>query len=231
MKSLAALIIAPLEMLSRLYEEVVRATVGLFEEDEIECEEPLNNVSITVAFISLRRNSILHSFTNSGRLLRLGVYDCGFIVAKLSKSNLDESSSFFMGFSECESSYFLVQLDEEFEPCPKLVEVQIYWEIEASCDSIKVTGVKVLAAKSNLKQIALELEWKAHFIICEGADVDQVVAHCRERDILLSAVDNADISLPRSRPPPEPPPYQWISRQSRSSSRHFCIQVLRTRLF
>lgn len=99
MKSLAALIIAPLEMLSRLYEEVVRATVGLFEEDEIECEEPLNNVSITVAFISLRRNSILHSFTNSGQLLRLGVYDCGFIVAKLSKSNLDESSSFFMGFS------------------------------------------------------------------------------------------------------------------------------------
>ncbi|KAL1544325.1 Mediator of RNA polymerase II transcription subunit 14, variant 2 [Salvia divinorum] len=93
----------------------------------LECEEGLNQGSITAAkaFINLRRNSILHLFACIGRFLGLEVFEHGFTAAKLPKNLAEDSNSLFMGFPECGRSYFLLmQLDKEFKPCPKLIEVQ-----------------------------------------------------------------------------------------------------------
>lgn len=55
----------------------------------------------------------------------LQVFEHGFTAAKLPKTLAEDSNSLFMGFPECGSSYFLLmQLDREFKPCPKLIEVQ-----------------------------------------------------------------------------------------------------------
>ncbi|KAL0422013.1 UNVERIFIED_CONTAM: Mediator of RNA polymerase II transcription subunit [Sesamum latifolium] len=94
----------------------------------LECEEALNQGSVTAAkaFINLRSNSILHLFACIGRFLGLEVFEHGFTAAKLPKNISDDSNSLFMGFPECGSSYFLLlQLDKEFKPSPKLIEVQL----------------------------------------------------------------------------------------------------------
>ncbi|KAK4427686.1 Mediator of RNA polymerase II transcription subunit [Sesamum alatum] len=94
----------------------------------LECEEALNQGSANAAkaFINLRSNSILHLFACIGRFLGLEVFEHGFTAAKLPKNISDDSNSLFMGFPECGSSYFLLlQLDKEFKPCPKLIEVQL----------------------------------------------------------------------------------------------------------
>ncbi|KAG6417480.1 hypothetical protein SASPL_119661 [Salvia splendens] len=93
----------------------------------LECEEGLNQGSITAAkaFVNLRSSSILHLFACIGRFLGLEVFEHGFTAAKLPKTLVEDSNSLFMGFPECGSSYFLLmQLDKEFKPCPKLIEVQ-----------------------------------------------------------------------------------------------------------
>lgn len=75
------------------------------------------------------------------------VFDHGFTAARLAKNISDESNSLFMGFPECGSSYLLLmQLDEEFKPCPKLIEAQIdsSGKGEAFGDINKVIRVKDL---------------------------------------------------------------------------------------
>ncbi|XP_041991440.1 mediator of RNA polymerase II transcription subunit 14-like [Salvia splendens] len=115
----------------------------------LECEEGLNQGSITAAksFINLRRNSILHLFACIGRFLGLEVFEHGFTAAKLPKNLAEDSNSLFMGFPECGDSYFLLmQLDKEFKPCPKLIEVQSEssGKAEAFGDISKVIRVKNL---------------------------------------------------------------------------------------
>lgn len=115
----------------------------------LECEEALNQGSITAAkaFINLRRNSILHLFACIGRFLGLEVFEHGFTAAKLPKTLAEDSNSLFMGFPECGSSYFLLmQLDKEFKPSPKLIEVQVEsaGKAEPFGDISKVIRVKNL---------------------------------------------------------------------------------------
>ncbi|KAK4402208.1 Mediator of RNA polymerase II transcription subunit [Sesamum angolense] len=115
----------------------------------LECEEALNQGSVTAskAFINLRSNSILHLFACIGRFLGLEVFEHGFTAAKLPKNISDDSNSLFMGFPECGSSYFLLlQLDKEFKPCPKLIEVQLdsSGKAEPFGETSKVTRVKSL---------------------------------------------------------------------------------------
>ncbi|KAH6813445.1 RNA polymerase II transcription mediator [Perilla frutescens var. frutescens] len=115
----------------------------------LECEEALNQGSITAAkaFTNLRRNSILHLFACIARFLGLEVFEHGFTAAKLPKTLAEDSNSLFMGFPECGSSYFLLmQLDKEFKPCPKLIEVQVEssGKAEPFGDMSKVVRVKNL---------------------------------------------------------------------------------------
>ncbi|XP_073310570.1 mediator of RNA polymerase II transcription subunit 14-like [Primulina huaijiensis] len=115
----------------------------------IECEEALNQRSMTAAktFINLRSSSILHLFACIGRFLGLEVFEHGFNSVKLPSSILDGSNSLFMGFPECGSSYFLLmQLDKEFKPCLKLIEVQLdsTGKTEVFDDMNDVTSVKNL---------------------------------------------------------------------------------------
>lgn len=75
------------------------------------------------------------------------VFEHGFTAAKLPKTLAEDSNSLFMGFPECGSSYFLLmQLDKEFKPCPKLIEVQVEssGKTEPFGDISKVIRVKNL---------------------------------------------------------------------------------------
>ncbi|RAL49014.1 hypothetical protein DM860_001334 [Cuscuta australis] len=93
----------------------------------IEHEDALNqgNMSAAEAFISLRSKSLLHLFAFVGRFLGLEVFEHGLASLKLPKIMNIGSSLLLMRFPECGSSYYLLmQLDKDFKPVFKLLEIQ-----------------------------------------------------------------------------------------------------------
>ncbi|XP_027349366.1 mediator of RNA polymerase II transcription subunit 14 isoform X2 [Abrus precatorius] len=93
----------------------------------LECEEAMNQGSITAAevFIRLRSKSILHLFASIGSVLGLEVYEHGFNTVKIPKNISNGSAMLMMGFPDCGSSYFLLmQLDKDYKPLFKLLETQ-----------------------------------------------------------------------------------------------------------
>nr|GMC91042.1 mediator of RNA polymerase II transcription subunit 14 [Ipomoea batatas] len=93
----------------------------------IEHEDALNQGTMTSAdaFISLRSKSLLHLFACVGRFLGLEVFEHGLASLKLPKNIASGSNLLLMRFPECGSSYYLLmQLDKDFKPLFKLLEIQ-----------------------------------------------------------------------------------------------------------
>ncbi|KAG9159561.1 hypothetical protein Leryth_013540 [Lithospermum erythrorhizon] len=92
-----------------------------------ECEEALNQGSISAAeaFTNLRNKSIMHLFACIARFFGLEVFDHGFASGKVPKNISNDQSLLLMGFPDFGNSYFLLmQIDKEFKPLFKLLEVQ-----------------------------------------------------------------------------------------------------------
>lgn len=92
-----------------------------------ECEEALNQGSISAAeaLTNLRSKSIMHLFACIARFLGLEVFDHGFASGKVPKNISNGQSLLLMGFPDFGNSYYLLmQLDKEFKPLFKLLEVQ-----------------------------------------------------------------------------------------------------------
>ncbi|KAK4772002.1 hypothetical protein SAY86_013777 [Trapa natans] len=91
-----------------------------------ECEEALNQGSMSAAevFIRLRTKSILNLFSSMGRFLGLQVYEDNSAAIRIPESISNDSTMLLLGFPDCGSSYFLLmQLDKEFKPQFKLLEI------------------------------------------------------------------------------------------------------------
>ncbi|EPS72703.1 hypothetical protein M569_02052, partial [Genlisea aurea] len=115
----------------------------------MECEEALNQGTITAvkAFIKLRKSSILHLFSSIGKFLGLEVFEHGSMSMKFPKEISGDPESLFMGFPEDGNSFFLLmQLDNDFKPCAKLIEAKVdsSWKAERFGDMSKIIRVKNL---------------------------------------------------------------------------------------
>ncbi|KAK4754723.1 hypothetical protein SAY87_002827 [Trapa incisa] len=91
-----------------------------------ECEEALNQGSMSAAevFIRLRTKSILNMLSSLGRFLGLEVYENNSAAIRIPESISSDSTILLLGFPDCGSSYFLLmQLDKEFKPQFKLLEI------------------------------------------------------------------------------------------------------------
>ncbi|CAH9111716.1 unnamed protein product [Cuscuta epithymum] len=92
-----------------------------------EHEDALNQGSMTAAeaFISLRSKSLLHLFASVGRFLGLEVFEQSLASLKLPKDIVSGPNMLLMRFPECGSSYYiLMQLEKDFKPVFKLLEIQ-----------------------------------------------------------------------------------------------------------
>lgn len=111
----------------------------------------------------------------------LQVFEHGFTAAKLPKTLAEDSNSLFMGFPECGSSYFLLmQLDKEFKPCPKLIEVQSEssGKAEQFGDISKVVRVKNLdIGRMHMCEDELNLSLLDRRKIPDDANANETSAH------------------------------------------------------
>ncbi|XP_024626377.1 mediator of RNA polymerase II transcription subunit 14 isoform X2 [Medicago truncatula] len=153
----------------------------------LECEEALNQGSITAAevFLSLRSKSMLHLFASIGRVLGLEVYEHGLNTVKTPKTLSNGSTVLMMGFPDCGSSYFLLmQLDKNFKPLFKLLETEpdpsgkdkIFGDLNQVLrfKKIDIAQMQVLEDEMNLSLV----DWaKLHSILPNAACPNQMSGH------------------------------------------------------
>uniref|UniRef100_A0A6M2EMA0 Mediator of RNA polymerase II transcription subunit 14 n=1 Tax=Populus davidiana TaxID=266767 RepID=A0A6M2EMA0_9ROSI len=153
----------------------------------MDCEEALNQGSITAAevFISTRSKSILHLFASIGRFLGLEVYENGFSALKVPKNLLTGSTTLLMGFPDYGNSYFLLaQLDKDFKPLFKLLEMQpdSSGKTHSSIDSTPVIRLKKIDV-SQMQMLEDELNLsvfdlgKLNRFLQNAADYNQTTEH------------------------------------------------------
>ncbi|KAI4364566.1 hypothetical protein MLD38_020640 [Melastoma candidum] len=93
----------------------------------LESEEALNqgNSNAAEVFTNLRSKSILQLFASVSSSLGLEAYEDDDIAIKIPESISNDTAMLLLGFPDCGSSYFLLlQLDNDFRPLFKLLEIQ-----------------------------------------------------------------------------------------------------------